>query len=231
MLIVSNVNLTENNGAMKPTRFLNSSVRDYVLNINNDYRYMKMGYYVSLHAEVLGNPVVPRSENAIDAYRHPILLIKAAKHGIPTLPYMVTDSAQQLIKKFGFPMVIFAVNPFSNGGYRIANNETALYRALKSFGLNHKFTVCAQTFRGKMVSVKAVFGKSGCHGLPEEISKRFYEVFKLPICRLHIQECDGKAYLCGIQKIEVEELTPVDLKLISEEIAQISKIGEKYWLR
>jgi len=231
VLIVSNIDLTKTIDVMKPTTFLNSSIREPVLNINNDYRYMKMGYYVSLHAEVLENLVIPRSEDAIDAYRHPILLIKASKHGIPTLPHIVTDSAKQIIARFGFPVIVFAVNPFSNGGYKTAQNRSALYRALRSLGLSHKFTVCAQPLRGKMVSVKTVFGQSSHGGQVEEVARKFYEAFRLPICKLHIQLFDDKAYLCGIEKMENAEIVPADLRLISEEVAQISKIGEKYWLR
>jgi len=214
---------------MKPSTFLNKSIREHVLNINNDYRYMKMGYYVSLHAEVLGNHVIPRSENALDAYRHPILLIKAAKHGIPTLPHIVTDSANQIIAKLGFPLVIFAVNPFSNGGYKTAQNKSALYRALRSFGLNHKFAVCAQPLVSEMVSINTIFGKCAQPRQVQELARRFYEVFKLPICKLNIQQRETNVYLCGVEKLEVEEITPTELKLVSEEISHISKLGEKYW--
>jgi hypothetical protein len=214
---------------MDPSTFLNSSFRGFVLNINNDYRYMKMGYYVSLHAEVLGDPVIPTSENVIDAYRHPILLARASKAGIPTLPYIVTDSAKQMISEFGFPMIIFAVNPFSNGGFRITQNESALYRALRSLGLNRKYAVCAQPLVGEIVTVKSVFGR--CEGDSDvgNVAEKFYEVFKLPICKLHLQRGD-KTYLCGIEPLKMEELLPSDLRLISEEVSRISKFGEKYWL-
>ena len=230
MLVVSNIDLTTNTPKMEPITFLKSTIRAFTLNLNNDYRYMKMGYYVSLHAEVLGNPVIPHSENVIDAYRHPILLIKASKLGIPTLPYIVTDSAKQIIKELGFPIVVFAVNPFSNGGFKIARNKSALYGALRSFGLNHKFTVCAQPLVGEIISAKTIFGKCNHRGSVGHVAKKFYETFRLPICKLHIQQFEEKAYLCGIEKLEIEEITPAELKFISEEISRISKIGEKYWL-
>jgi hypothetical protein len=230
VLVVSNIDLAKKTSAMKPSTFLNTSVSDHILNINNDYRYMKMGYYVSLHAEVLGNFVIPHSEDAIDAYRHPIMLVKASKHGIPTLPFTVTDSAKQIIAEIGFPTLIFAVNPFSNGGFKIARNKSALYRVLRSFGLGHKFTVCAQPLMGEMVSVKAMFGKCGSSGSIGEIARRFYEVFRLPICRLHVQKVEEKAYLCGVEKLGTEEITAEESMLISKEVFHVSKIGEKFWL-
>jgi hypothetical protein len=57
VLVVSNIDLTTNVPVMKPSKFLEASIEDFTLNINNDYRYLKTGYYVSLHAEILGNPV------------------------------------------------------------------------------------------------------------------------------------------------------------------------------
>lgn len=230
VIVVSNIDLTTDASVVEPSTFLNSSFRGFVLNINNDYRYMKMGYYVSLHAEVLGDPVIPTSEDGIDAYRHPILLMRAAKAGIPTLPYIVTDSAKQMISEFGFPLMIFAVNPFSNGGFRIAQNRSALYRALRSLGLNHKYAVCVQPLVGEVVSVKSVFGKCDGDSNVGDVAKSFYEVFKLPICKLHLQRFKDKAYLCGIEPLKMEEVLPSDLRLISEEVSRISKFGEKYWL-
>jgi hypothetical protein len=226
VLVVSNIDLTTNLPTMKPSTFLGSSIKDFTLNINNDYRYLKTGYYVSLHAEILGNPVIPSSENIIDANRAPILLLRASKAGIPTLPYVVTDSVKQIISQFNFPVVVFAVNPFSYDGFKIAKNRSALYRAVKSFGINYKFAVCAQPLFGEMTSLKSIFGKCSRTGVISEISRKVYEVFKIPICKLHVQRVKEKAYLYGVQPLRKEELLPADLKMVSEEISQISKNGD-----
>lgn len=226
VLVVSNIDLTIDLHTMKPSTFLESSIKDFTVNINNDYRYLKTGYYVSLHAEILGNLVIPSSENIIDASRTPILLLKASKAGIPTLPYLVTDSVKQIMSTFNFPVVVFAVNPFSYDGFKTAKNRSALYRAIKSLSMNYKFAVCVQPFIGEMVSVKAIFGKCEQKEGIEEISRRVYEVFRIPICKLHIQHIEEKSYLCGVQPLKKEELLPTDLNMISEGISQISKNGE-----
>ncbi len=226
VLVVSNIDLTADLPIMNPSTFLESSIKDFTLNINNDYRYLKTGYYVSLHAEILGNQVIPSSENIIDAYRTPILLLRASKAGIPTMPYLVTGSVKQIISEFNFPVVIFAVNPFSYNGFKIAKNRSALYRAVKSLGMNYKFDVCAQPLKGEMISLKSIFGKCELDGDASKISEKIYEVFKIPICKLHIQRVQEKAYLCGFQPLKNEELCPRDLKIISKEISQISKNGE-----
>ena len=54
VLVVSNIDLTNNIQVMKPATFLDSTIKEATLNINNEYRYMKTGYYVSMHAEILG---------------------------------------------------------------------------------------------------------------------------------------------------------------------------------
>ncbi|MCJ7560876.1 RimK-like ATPgrasp N-terminal domain-containing protein [Candidatus Bathyarchaeota archaeon] len=228
MLVVSNIDLTNDLHVMKPSEFLESSVKGFTLNINNDYRYLKTGYYVSLHAEILGSMVIPSSENIIDSSRTPILLLRAARAGISTLPFLVTDSVKRIISELNFPVVIFAVNPFIYDGFKIANNKSALYRAMKSLGMNYKFTVCAQPLRGEMLSFKSIFGKCEQDAESRKISEKVYELFKIPVCKLHIQKVEKKAYLCGLQPIKKDELSPCDLRTISREISLISKQGEKF---
>ncbi|MEM3699272.1 MAG: RimK-like ATPgrasp N-terminal domain-containing protein [Candidatus Bathyarchaeia archaeon] len=226
MLVVSNVDLTTNLPIMKPSTFLESSVKDFTLNINNDYRYLKTGYYVSLHAEVLGNPVIPPSESILDAYRTPLLLLRASKAGIPTTPYIITDSVKQIISQFNFPVIVFAVNPFSYDGYKIAKNRSALYRAIKSLGMNYKFDVCVQPLRGKMLSFKSIFGKCDLEENVRRISAKVYEVFKIPICKLHVQRIENGVYLCGLQPLKREEISSQDLRMISEEVSRIFNDGD-----
>jgi hypothetical protein len=214
---------------MKPSTFLEASIKDFTLNINNDYRYLKTGYYVSLHAEVLGNAVIPSSENIIDSSRTPILLLRAARAGIPTLPFIVTDSVKKIISELDFPVAVFAVNPFIYDGFKIAHNKSALYRAMKSLGMNYKFAVCAQPLKGEMISFKSIFGK--CKQNDEEtrrISEKVYEHFKIPVCKLHVQKVKEKAYLCGLQPVIKDEFSPCDLKTLSKEILLFSKQGEAF---
>ena len=226
MLVVSNIELPTNLHAMKPTAFLSSSIKDFTLNLNNDYRYLKTSYYVSMHAEVLGNRVIPSSESIIDASRTPILLLKASKAGIPTLPYLVTGSVKKIVSELGFPLVIFAVNPFCYDGYSIAQNRSALYRAVRSLSMNYKFAVCAQPLKGEMVSFKSVFGRCGMEGEVANVSMKVYQVFQLPICKLHVQKVGKEAYLCGLQPLKMGEVLPADLEMVSEEVSRMGRKGE-----
>ena len=226
MLVVSNIGLTTDLQTMKPSAFLKSSVKDFTLNLNTDYRYMKTGYYVSMHAEVLGSQVIPSTENLIDASRTPILLLKASRVGIPILPYLVTSSVKQMMSQFAFPVVVFAVNPFSYEGYKTAGNRTALYRAFKSLSMNYKFAVCVQPLKGQMFSFKSIFGKCEHGGEVARISEKVYEIFKIPLCKLHVQKVEEKAYLCGLQPLGDGTVTTRDLETVSAEIFQMSNKGE-----
>ena len=224
VLVVSNIDLRTNAPVIKPSVFLKSSVRDFILNINNDYRYMKTGYYVSLHAEILGDDVVPTTEDAIDAYRLPILLVRASKNGAPTMPYIVTDSVKQIMAEFGFPVVVFAVNPFSFNSFQTAENRTALYRAVKSLSMNYRYAVCAQPLRGEMISCKSFFGQCSFEDANVmEIARKVFETFNIPICKLHIQKIDGTAYLCSLQPLKMDELSSSDVGLISKTVSRFSR--------
>jgi hypothetical protein len=171
--------------------------------------------------------VIPSTENIVDAYRLPILLVRASKAGVPTLPYLVTDSVKQIMAEFTFPLVIFAVNPFSFNGFKIAQNRSALYRAVKSLSMNYRYAVCAQPLYGEMANYKSFFGKCDVVDKEnvDEISRKVYETFNIPVCKLHIQHVGGEAYLCGFQALEMEEISPSDLNVISSEIMEISEKG------
>jgi len=227
VLVVSNFDLKDDLKALKPSQFLESSIKDTTINIDYEYRYLKTGYYVSLHAEVLGSNVIPSCENIIDSSRTPILLLRAARAKIPTMPFLVTDSVKKIMAELKLPVVVFAVNPFIYEGYQIAKNKSALYRALKSLGMNYKFTVCAQPLIGEISTVKSFLGKSQVEDEQiNAITEKVYELFKIPVCKVHVQKAEGKTFLCGLEPLKENELSKSDLELISKEIMLISQQGE-----
>ena len=229
VLVVSNIDLTNNIRVMNPATFLDSTIKEQTLNLNSEYRYMKTGYYVSMHAEILGSRVIPSCEDIIDSSRIPILLLRAAKAGIPTLPFLVTDSVKKIATELGYPVVLFAVNPFIYDGYKVASNKSALYRAMKSLGMNYKFAVCAQPVKGELYTVKSFFGKASDQDpQTQDIARKVFETFKIPLCNLHIQKTMDKAYLCGLQPVDKEELSEQDLQKISSEVSLISEQGEHF---
>jgi hypothetical protein len=144
------------------------------------------------------------------------------------MPFLVTGSVKKIMAQVGLPTVVFAVNPFIHEGFEVAKNRSALYRAMKSLGMNYKFTVCAMPLLGEMAAVKSVFGK--CQDQDEETSaicKKVYELIKIPLCKLHLQKADGKAYLCGLEPLKESELAKKDVDAISKEIMLISQQDDR----
>jgi hypothetical protein len=76
------------------------------------------------------------------------------------------------------------------------------------------------------MSVKSVFGKTE---LADEqisaLSQKVYELFRIPLCKLHVQKAEDSIFLCGLEPLKETELSKADFKLISKEIMLISQQG------
>src|SRR5574341_1774856 len=95
----------EDDSDSSPLLFLRQPVHDSVLNINHDYRYLRMGYYVSAHAETFGVEVTPTCTEIMDAYRNPLLIEKARRYGLTTNGYrLITKTKEDL----STPAMLFA---------------------------------------------------------------------------------------------------------------------------
>lgn len=202
--------------------FLKSWLRDTVLNIQPDYRYMRMGYYVSMQAEVMGCPVIPSCQDSLDAYRTPIFLLRASKKGLAISPYVVSDNVKDIMFEVDFPMILFPLHPASNGGYKVVHSEGSLYRAVRSLGMNQKYPVCAENLFGRLLSLKTLLGAVD-DPIVARAAARVYEEFKLPIFRLIVQVVEQEPYLCSLAPVHSEELTPEDLRVLSERIGAVGK--------
>lgn len=188
MIIVSE---EEDDSDSNPLFFLRQPVHDSVLNINHDYRYLKMGYYVSAHAETYGVEVTPDCTEIMDAYRNPLLMEKAKRNGIRTNDYRLITSAKSEINA---PAVLFAVNPFTNNSMKVVDSDSKLPGMIKRMSMGARFPVSLHPLTGEIVEIIQMFGES----TNEETSgftKRFYEVFNIPICKLVVQIDDGGVVL------------------------------------
>jgi hypothetical protein len=188
MIIVSE---EEDDSDSNPFVFLRQPVHDSVFNINHDYRYLRMGYYVSAHAETFGVEVTPNCTEIMDAYRNPLLIEKARRNGIRTNEYRLITSAKSEINA---PAVLFAVNPFTNNSMKVVDSDSKLPGMIKKMTMGARFPVSLHPLTGEVLEIIQMFGES----TNEETSvftKRFYEVFKIPICKLVVQIDDGGVVL------------------------------------
>ena len=188
MIIVSE---EEDDSDSNPLFFLRQPVHDSVLNVNHDYRYLRMGYYVSAHAETFGVEVTPNCTEIMDAYRNPLLIEKARRHGIRTNEYRLITSLKSEINA---PAVLFAVNPFTNNSMKVVDSGSKLPGMIKRMSMGARFPVSLHPLTGEVREIIQMFGES----TNEETSgftKRFYEVFNIPICKLVVQIDDGGVVL------------------------------------
>jgi hypothetical protein len=214
-------------------RFLGSAFRNlFVVNVNPDYRYMKMGYYVSLHADLLGDRAIPKCLDALDVYRTPILLLRAAKSGIPVSPYIVTDSAEEVISRFDAPVMIFSIKPFPTYGFEVVRSKSALNGVIKKLTMNRRYTVCVEPLLGEVLSLESVFGtpidletKIICNGQIRNITERTYREFRIPLFKCYVQREEDHIYLCGLDPLKKSRrLSATECALMNEGIL---KVGEE----
>jgi hypothetical protein len=150
-----------------------------------------MGYYVSAHAETFGVEVTPNCTEIMDAYRNPLLMEKAKRHGIRTNEYRLITSAKSEINA---PAVLFAVNPFTNNSMKVVDSGSNLPGMIKRMSMGARFPVSLHPLTGEVLEIIQMFGES----TNEETSgftKRFYEVFNIPICKLVVQIDDSGVVL------------------------------------
>jgi hypothetical protein len=188
MIIVSE---EEEDSDSNPFIFLRQPVYDSVLNINHDYRYLRMGYYVSAHAEIFGAEVTPNCMEIMDAYRNPLLIEKAKRHGLRTNNYRLVTSLRSEIDA---PVVMFAVNPFTNNSMTVVNSGSKLPGMVKRMSMGARFPVSIHSLTGEVKEIIQTFGESS-NEETSEFTKKFYEVFNIPICKLIVQIGDDGVVL------------------------------------
>ena len=192
-----------------PFTFLRSSVKGDVLNVSHDYRYQKMGYYVSMHAEMCGNRVTPRCSDILDTHRNPLLMIRAARAGIPCLPYTLVAKYERNMR---LPALCFAVNPYTCNSVTKVKSESKMFRTMKSLSMNNRYPVSVQPLVGDVVEAVETFGDTD---VPEAkgIARKFFDEFKIPIGKLILQIVGGKARLSHFEPVLRKE---VDWGLVRE---------------
>ncbi|MCD1295335.1 hypothetical protein CUJ83_10020 [Methanocella sp. CWC-04] len=203
-----------------PFAFLNSSVKGEVLNVSHDYRYQKMGYYVSMHAELSGNKVTPSCADILDAHRNPLLMIRAEKAGIPCMPYTLLAKYEHNVN---LPALCFAVNPYTCNSVTQVRSESKMHRTMKSLSMNNRYPVSVQPLVGEVKEAIQVFGETDV-AEAKEIARKFYEAFHIPIGKLIIQIHDGKAYLSHFEPCERKE---VNWDLVKQKLHTIHNIEKR----
>jgi hypothetical protein len=188
MIIVSE---EEDESDSSPFLFLRQPVYDTVLNVNHDYRYLRMGYYVSAHAETYGVDVTPDCTEIMDAYRNPLLIEKARRNGLPTFGYRLITKAMDDLNT---PVMMFAVNPFTNNSMKIVSSSSKLEEMIKKMSMNARFPVSLHPVKGEVREIVQMFGES-TNEETSAFTEKFFKIFNIPICKLIVQIEDGNVIL------------------------------------
>ncbi len=213
MIIVSE---DEDESDSSPFLFLRQPVHDSVLNINHDYRYLRMGYYVSAHAETYGVDVTPDCTEILDAYRNPLLIEKARRNGLLTNGYRLTTKSRNDLST---PAMLFAVNPFTNNSMKIVKSGSRLPEMIKKMSMNARFPVSLHPVEGEVREIVQMFGESTCEET-NEFTRKFYEIFNIPICKLIVQIDDGNVILNHCEPALKKE---VKWDIISDRVHELRK--------
>jgi len=203
--------------------YLRSRLEEDIVNIQLDYRYMKIGYYVSMHAEALGSKVIPTSIDIIDSYNNAAFLARAENIGIPTSNRITTDNIEEILGRIEFPIILFPLNPFSYDTYRITKSEEELFEGMKSLGMNFRYPLSAQSFTGELKEMKTIFGYTEMEGY-NSIATKFFEEFRIPLIKLYIQADGKKHYLSAAAPLKQSDLENWVIKTIEEKIEELRNI-------
>ena len=211
------VSKEEDESDSSPFLFLRQPVHDSVLNVNHDYRYLRMGYYVSAHAETYGVEVSPSCTEIMDAYRNPLLMEKAKRNGLPTNGYkLITKSRDELCT----PAMLFAVNPFTNNSMKIVRSSSKLPEIIKKMSMNARFPVSLHPVSGEVHEIVQMFGES-TDDETSEFTRKFYKIFNIPICKLIVQIDDGNVILNHCEPATKKE---VEWDVVSEKVHELRKL-------
>ena len=214
MIIVSEED--DDDSDSSPLFFLRQPVHDSVLNINHDYRYLRMGYYVSAHAETYGERVTPGCNEIMDAYRNPLLIEKAKRNGLQTGECRLVTSP---ISDPDVPVMLFAVNPFTNNSMKVVRSGSRLSGMIKKMSYDSRFPVSLHPLTGEVREIVQVFGESTCEEAAG-FTKKFYDIFNIPICKLVIQITDGGIILNHCEPAAKNE---VDWDVVHDKIHEIKQ--------
>ncbi|MDP3105317.1 MAG: RimK-like ATPgrasp N-terminal domain-containing protein [Candidatus Methanoperedens sp.] len=213
MIIVSE---EEDESDSSPLFFLRQPVHDSVLNINHDYRYLRMGYYVSAHAETYGVDVTPDCTEIMDAYRNPLLIEKARRNGLPTNSYrLITKTRDDL----DTPVMLLAVNPFTNNSMKIVRTSSRLEELIKKMSMNARYPVALHHVNGEVHEIVQMFGES-TNDETSAFTEKFFKIFNIPICKLIVQIDDGNVILNHCEPATKKE---VKWDIVREKVHELNK--------
>ncbi len=183
-----------------------------VFNFYGDYTYMREGYYETLQSQLSGVNIHPTSQESLDAYIVAIAMEKAQRAGIPVPEFRI---ATERTKIDSFPVIGYAMNPFSNNSY-IINDAKFYEHKIKSLTLSGKYLALVQKIPDgnyRLDTLRCIMGRVS---LPEyaDFAMKVFRTFRLPLMRIKTLVTLDRHYLSAIEPLDYDALTINEKKMV-----------------
>lgn len=181
-------------------------------NLYGDYTYMLEGYYETLMSQLTGINIHPTGEECLDAYIVALAMEKASLKGVPVPEYkIVTDKT----KIDSFPVLGYAMNPFSNNSY-IIDNISFYEHKIKSLTLSGKYFALLQKIPSedyRLDTIRCVLGSTSVKEY-QDFAMSIFKVFKIPIMKIKVIVTLDNYLLSSIEPLDYDILTINEKKML-----------------
>lgn len=185
---------------------------DSFFNFYGDYTYMREGYYETLQSQLSGVNIHPSTQESLDAYIVAIAMEKAKTADIRIPEYLIVT---EKTKVEHFPVIGYAMNPFSNNSY-IIDNPKFYEHKIKSLTLSGKYLALVQKIPSddyRLDTIRSVLGMTSVKEY-KEFAMKIFQVFKLPLMRIKVIVTLDGYYLSAIEPLDYDDLTINEKKMV-----------------
>jgi hypothetical protein len=173
---------------------------------------MREGYYETLQSQLSGVNIHPSTQESLDAYIVAIAMEKARAAGVLIPEYkIVTDKT----KVENFPLIGYAMNPFSNNSYIIDNMQFYEHK-IKSLTLSGKYLALVQKIPSddyRLDTIRCILGTTTVAEY-RDFAISIFKVFKLPLMRIKVIVTLDNYYLSAIEPLDYDDLTINEKKMV-----------------
>lgn len=186
--------------------------KDCFYNFYGDYTYMHEGYYETLQSQLSGVNIHPSTQESLDAYIVAIAMEKAKAAGILIPEYMIVTDKTKVEK---FPLIGYAMNPFSNNSYIIDNLQFYEHK-IKSLTLSGKYLALVQKIPSddyRLDTIRCILGTTSVNEY-RDFAMTVFRVFKMPLMRVKVIVTQDNYYLSAIEPLDYDDLTINEKKMV-----------------
>lgn len=181
-------------------------------NLYGDYTYLLEGYYETLQSQLSDVNIHPTAEECLDAYIIALAMEKAQLNKLQVPEYkVVTDKT----KVDTFPVLGYAMNPFSTNSY-IIDNVKFYDHKIKSLTLSGKYFALLQKIPPedyRLDTIRCILGKTSVKEYAD-FAMATFKVFKVPSMKIKVIVTLDNYLLSAIEPMDYDTLTINEKKML-----------------